>query len=711
MTPDLELLVEERAGTDGRVFDLRLSARNPELGLNHRSMGSVNLRAEPSAFFRQYLGEIWKGKPQTAAAWRTFMETIQAKAAFLSEAILPQDLRQLLASLRGEARSLLVQSDDPWIPWEILCLPEDPKSEAADGPFLCEAFAMTRWLRGFPQTLSLPLHRIAVIAPRDSELPQAEGECEDLLRLADGTTRQAARIPAKLADLLESFSQGKYDGWHFTGHGFHRDSAPDLDGIWLEEQEELNPIHLSGKSKKMGLPRPLVFLNACSSGQSGMSLTGIGGWAPHFLKAGAGACIGTLWPIDDQPARDFARAFYASFTTGIPMAEAVFVARQAIRSEGNPTWLAYTAFAHPLAVCGLSTPEARLIAMPSPAGPTNAPPQPPVFVGRDRDLQEVKGRLGAIGKGREVPRIQVLTAVRGWPGVGKSTLAVVLSHDSEVRSAFPGGILWASLGEDPDLLSELAGWGRLLGSQALETAANLKEALVCLKPLLRNQRTLLVLDDVWDPAHALPMQSVLGEGSAVLLTTRQAGVAQTLSTPQSSIYNLQVLDEPAALELLQALAPEVIERYPEECAELARDLEYLPLALHVAGRVMHAEFQMGWDMRDFIQHLSGGPSFLQKLAPVDRADSENLVIPTVEALLRRSTDRLDPLTRERFRFLGGFAAKPATFSLESLRLAWNVEDPRPTVRKLVDLGLLEPAGDERFQMHSVLAWHASSLEP
>jgi formylglycine-generating enzyme required for sulfatase activity len=351
MTPDLELLVEERASTDGKVFDLRLSACNPKLGLNHLPVGSINLRTEPAIFFRHFLGEIWKGKPQTPASWRAFMEAIQAKAAFLSERILPKDLRQLLTSLQGKARSLLVQSDEPWIPWEILCLPEDPQSEVADGPFLCEAFAMTRWLRGLPQTLTFPLRRIAMVAPRDSELAQAEGEWEDLQELARGETRQVGRLPARLENLLENFRRSEYDGWHFTTHGFHRETVPDLDGLWLEEQEELNPSHLSGKARRLGDLHPLIFLNACSSGRNGISLTSIGGWAPAFLKAQAGACIGTLWPVDDRPARDFARAFYAAFTAGTPMAEAVFEARQKIRSEGNPTWLAYTAFAHPRAVC------------------------------------------------------------------------------------------------------------------------------------------------------------------------------------------------------------------------------------------------------------------------------------------------------------------------------------------------------------------------
>jgi formylglycine-generating enzyme required for sulfatase activity len=343
--PDLELLVQERPGSERRKFDLRLKAHDPKLGLNYLWMGAIKLNADPSNFFRQHLAEISQG------SMSTFEEGLRVKGAYLSEKILPRELRSLLAQLRGKVRTLLVQSDDPWIPWEILCLPENPNSEAADGPFLCEAFAMTRWLSGVGQTLALPLQRIAVVVPRNSGLPEAEGECGDIVALAGGPVRQVDRLPARLAALQEAFSRGEHDGWHFTGHGVHLESAPDLSGFCLESNERLTPVYLSGKGKRMGGKHPLVFLNACSTGQSGVSLTDMGGWAPELLRAGAGAYIGTLWSINDGPARAFAKAFYTSFLSGEPIAEAVLLARQAIRSEGHSTWLAYTAFAHPLAMC------------------------------------------------------------------------------------------------------------------------------------------------------------------------------------------------------------------------------------------------------------------------------------------------------------------------------------------------------------------------
>lgn len=148
--------------------------------------------------------------------------------------------------------------------------------------------------------------------------------------------------------------------------------------------------------------------------------------------------------------------------------------------------------------------------------------------------------------------------------------------------------------------------------------------------------------------------------------------------------------------------------HEDECRQLARDVECLPLALHVAGRLLNAESQMGWGVADLLNNLREGASLIGAKAPADMMDYETETIPTVAALLKKSTDRLDDFTRDCFAFLGPFAPKPATFDLNAMKAVWMVDDPRPTARTLVDRGLLEPVGS-RFQMHALLVAHARSL--
>jgi hypothetical protein len=337
---------------------------------------------------------------------------------------------------------------------------------------------------------------------------------------------------------------------------------------------------------------------------------------------------------------------------------------------------------------------------PTPAG--IAPPLPGlIFVGRERALRDVRGLLHTTRKGTTNNRLVV---VRGWPGVGKTTLVGVIGRDPEVTRDFPDGVLWTSLNQKPNLLSILAAWGRALGTDELLRTPTLKEATARLADWLRNKQMLLIVDDVWEESDALPFLQARGERCALLVTTRLTALADKLA---DAPYVLPVLTEESALKLLRLLVPEVMERYPKPCRELVRSLEYLPLALHVAGSLLKTEAKMGWGVSDLVKEIQAGATLVSKAAPLDRAERGR--IPTVTALLKKSTDMLDAATRECFASLGAFAPKPATFNLDAMKAVWEVRDPKPIARTLVGHGLLEPLGSGRFQMHALLVAHAKSL--
>jgi hypothetical protein len=349
-----------------------------------------------------------------------------------------------------------------------------------------------------------------------------------------------------------------------------------------------------------------------------------------------------------------------------------------------------------------------------PAPPGIVPQMPGlIFVGRDDSLREVQDLVGVDGQAPE----NSLTVVRGWPGVGKTTLVGVLSRDQVVRKAFPDGVLWTSLffGEhrlnqselEHKLLSQIAGWGRALGTDSLLRIPTVGEVTAQLAALLRDRRMLLIVDDIWHPGHAAPFILAGGSRCAVLATTRLPEVARQLVGSHGKVYHLPVLEEDHALRLLHILAPTITEPHREECRELVRELEYLPLSIHVAAGLLKAEAELGLDVAHLIREIREGAAFIQATAPVDR--TENGTTPTLAALLRRSTDCLDEEARECFAFLGAFAPKPATFDLAAMASVWDMEDPRPMVRKLASHGLIEPLSGGRFQMHALLVQHANSL--
>jgi tetratricopeptide (TPR) repeat protein len=327
---------------------------------------------------------------------------------------------------------------------------------------------------------------------------------------------------------------------------------------------------------------------------------------------------------------------------------------------------------------------------------------PSLVIGREQTLREIKSRLGIDGQMRSA------TMIQGWPGVGKSTTVAALAHDVDIARAFPDGILWASLGETPNLLSELGMWATALGLQDHGREQKIETISTQLATALSERRMLLIVDDIWQTEHATPFK-VGGQACALILTSRLNDVAQALAPTAYDIYRLSVLSEDSALELLGRLTPETVAQYADQARELVHDLEGLPLAIQVAGRLLHAEARLGWGVANLLEELRAGAALLQAQAPGDMVNVGQTTSPTIAALLRRSTDSLDEEMRQRFAMLGVFVSKPATFDLGAMAAAWEIPDPKPSARILVNRGLLEPISGGRFQMHALLISHARSL--
>ena len=342
-----------------------------------------------------------------------------------------------------------------------------------------------------------------------------------------------------------------------------------------------------------------------------------------------------------------------------------------------------------------------------PPPPGLGPPLPGLIViGREESLSTVKTLLQT----PDPAHFELnLTVVRGWPGVGKTTLVGVLGRDPEVLQAFPDGVLWTALERGPKLMTKLADWGRNLGTDDLLRTPTVEEAIMKMAALLRHRRMLLIVDDIWQASDAVPFLRVATQTRcAMLATTRLTAVADELALSAQRVYVVPVLTETNSIILLRYLAPEPVDQYPSECRELVRDLGYLPLALHVAGRLLKNEAKLGLNVVDLIAAIREGAEFLEESAPLDYK-TDGSTLPTVQALLQKSTDTLDEFTRDCFAYLGAFAPKPSTFDAEAMKTVWEVDDPAPTIRKLVAHGLLERVGPSRFQMHELLVKHAKSL--
>ncbi len=331
------------------------------------------------------------------------------------------------------------------------------------------------------------------------------------------------------------------------------------------------------------------------------------------------------------------------------------------------------------------------------------PSRPPLVIGRETVLSDLKQRLGI-----KSANARGSTVIQGWPGVGKSTTVATLAHDSDIALQYPDGVLWTSLGESPSINNEIMAWAAALGIHEPTRNRSIEDISAQMTAALRDKRMLLIVDDVWRDEHAVPFR-VGGQGSALIITTRLNDVAAALAPTASDIYHLPILTQASGLDLLEKLAPEVVANHAQEARELVNNLEGLPLAIHVAGRLLHSEARMGWGIKDLLGELRAGTTLLTAQAPTDMLGAQRDSSPTVATLLKRSTDVLDSETRQRFALLGLFVPKPATFDLAAMAVAWDLVDPKPVARQLVNRGLIEPLSGGRFQMHALLVLHAQSL--
>ncbi|MDR3007224.1 MAG: CHAT domain-containing protein [Sphingobacterium sp.] len=350
-SPDLTLFINE-CFENGR-FKLKylLFSPNEELDICYKTFETPYFQQrDPAAYFLDFFNGIDRipldSKEQRLAA----VKRMEAKGANLYKSLIPEPLRTLFWEIKDEVSTVVINSDEPWIPWELCYLYSEQEGKNSESFFLCEKYDVARWIQSTPFTTStLSLENMAGIFPSDSGLALVEKEKNEIQKIVgDG---KLSLIPANYSDVVDSFERGGFSAWHFSGHGTDANTTNvDHYSILLESKEPISAYDITGL-KNLGKSNPIVFFNACQAGKGGMGLTGLNGWPKQFIDNNASAFIGAYWSIHDESAMKFAISFYRLLSTGMTIGQAFRQARLAIKEEGNPTWLAYTLYADPFARC------------------------------------------------------------------------------------------------------------------------------------------------------------------------------------------------------------------------------------------------------------------------------------------------------------------------------------------------------------------------
>jgi hypothetical protein len=338
------------------------------------------------------------------------------------------------------------------------------------------------------------------------------------------------------------------------------------------------------------------------------------------------------------------------------------------------------------------------------SAPFLVPSLPPQgVIGRDSELRRVVELLSLDDAVDDVAPV----ALRGMGGIGKTTLALALARLPSVRRYFADGILWTALGPSPVVRTALDAWGRALGIDLL-TERDEMGCSLRLREALTNRRTLLILDDVWNAQDGRPF-AVAGSRGRTLLTTREVPVAHAFATRDRTI-RVDLLQPTDALQLLHRLAPEAVLVDEAVALRLCERLEFLPLGLTLAGRLLANEADVPNRMQrllgELIERREARLSLIEEEGRIGLG-SEPV---SVQAILGMSVDRLEQTNQDRFAMLSVFGGEPLTWEVHAAAHIWDcsVDDAESTISVLIQRGLVERRNG-RYWMHALLADYAAEL--
>jgi hypothetical protein len=344
-----------------RAVDLRIARA-------FRQSGEMQGEASPRT-----AGTVRDLRPEPPAPGTTPSEDLPKLVSEVGEVmfrlIAPDRMRNYLSS---NPCSLTITTDDLELPWELMYDDslEESASEAGLG-FLCLQRPIARMPMGraFPRLRPVTQQRdklrfLLVYADPDGNLGAAGQEVDKIKAALEGgpgssdenievTTLKREEVTGE--KLNRALLTGRYDVIHFAGHAYFSEEDPDLSGLVLHGHERF----LSQKIERFVEGQPLVFLNACQTGRSANASApqSVGeyfwkpaqGLASAFLYGGALGCVGSLWPVYDDPAAEFAIEFYRQVLEGQMLGEAMRLARRAAREKypDSITWASFVLYGDP----------------------------------------------------------------------------------------------------------------------------------------------------------------------------------------------------------------------------------------------------------------------------------------------------------------------------------------------------------------------------
>ncbi|NQX25927.1 CHAT domain-containing protein [Microbacteriaceae bacterium VKM Ac-2854] len=286
---------------------------------------------------------------------RAFAAQVRERGERMFAQFLPAELQERLRTDPDGFEGLTIVTNEPRIPWEILCVPGESERMLSE-------FGLVRALSGVVtrSAISIDAGGLRFLAPDYSgvepplqELPSIVAERDYLV-----TNLRAVPVqPATLGDLAALLGARHFGLFHFAGHGAASETDAQRQVILLPGPGAGSPPDRFGSDdleqalREAGADADehgrVVVLNACHAGSLWSETSG---FASAFLRGGVDVFAGSQWSVPDSSAAFFASSFYEQLRHSLPVHEAARVARAAARANGDTGWAAYAVYAEPDAV-------------------------------------------------------------------------------------------------------------------------------------------------------------------------------------------------------------------------------------------------------------------------------------------------------------------------------------------------------------------------
>ncbi|WP_345654962.1 WD40 domain-containing protein [Streptomyces siamensis] len=327
-----------------------------------------------------------------------------------------------------------------------------------------------------------------------------------------------------------------------------------------------------------------------------------------------------------------------------------------------------------------------------------APDVPPWWVDRNEADAVIKAVRRRARRRRSGAPVAITAGLHGAGGFGKTTLARYVAAQRSVQRRFPGGVHLITIGRDvrgrAAIAAKVAEETRLITGDTTETGSDPERAGAHLGALLTYRpRTLLIIDDVWEPEQLTPFMRGAEQSCVRLVTTRRPHVL-----PDTTIrIEVDRMTREQARRLLTHGLPTLPE--PEVVEQLVKATGQWALLLGIANKFIADQAGTGADATaaagTLLQRLrTAGPAFQDTDDTTLDLNDPAHRNTAVRASIRAATTLLQPEHAEkRFSELGIFAEDesipiPLVTTLWQATSGLDETAVRSLCKQMADLSLL-----------------------